>query len=101
MKCTACHMSRSRLHTCVICAKKLCGCCSFKSTLNSKRTCCYPGSGDTCTKANIAAHKEAQAQDELRRREAGQQRTPSALWKSMAAWGFTEHLVRLEARRGG
>ena len=39
--------------------------------------------------------------DELRRREAGQQRTPSALWKSMAAWGFTEHLVRLEARRGG
>lgn len=39
--------------------------------------------------------------DELRRREAGQQRTPSALWKSMAAWGFTEHLVRLEARHGG
>ncbi len=39
--------------------------------------------------------------DELRRREAGQQRTPSALWKSMGAWGFTEHLVRLEARRGG
>ena len=36
--------------------------------------------------------------DELRRREAGQQRTPSALWKSMAAWGFTEHLVRLEAK---
>jgi hypothetical protein len=29
--------------------------------LNDKRTCCYPGSGDACTKANIAAHKEAQA----------------------------------------
>lgn len=39
--------------------------------------------------------------DELRRREAGHQRQYSALWKSMAAWGFTEHLVRLEAQRGG
>lgn len=39
-KCTACGAYRSRLHTCVICSKKLCGCCSIKSTLNDKRVCC-------------------------------------------------------------
>lgn len=39
-KCTTCGSYRSKLHTCVICGKKLCGCCSIKSTLNGKRVCC-------------------------------------------------------------
>jgi hypothetical protein len=46
MRCQICNCYRSQLHSCVVCAVRLCGCCSIKSPkspLNGKRVCCYPG----------------------------------------------------------
>lgn len=38
-KCEKCGVSRSRLHKCLTCGKKLCGCCSFDSQKAGGRVC--------------------------------------------------------------
>lgn len=57
-KCTTCGEYRSKLYTCAICSKKLCGCCSYKSKLNDKRTC-LDGTR-VCTDENRRRHKATQ-----------------------------------------
>lgn len=55
-KCMVCGGYRTRLHTCVICGKKLCGSCSVASIVNGKRVCCYSDDA-TCRNQNRANHK--------------------------------------------
>jgi hypothetical protein len=71
MKCIACKEGRSRLYTCTVCGKKLCGCCSVKSIVNEKRVCCYPGDGRTCREENrrVARAASTAARVERGRRE--------------------------------
>lgn len=53
-KCGACGIWRSKVYTCAVCAKKLCGCCSHKSSKNGKRVCCT--SDLACVRANVEQH---------------------------------------------
>jgi hypothetical protein len=57
MRCPICKAGRSRLHKCVICQERRCGCCSVKSILNDKRICCYPGDGKRCINENRQQYK--------------------------------------------
>ena len=61
MRCPICKAGRSRLHKCAVCGEKRCGCCSNKSILNDKRTCCYPEDGRTCFQENRRRALEARA----------------------------------------
>lgn len=55
-RCEKCGVSRTRLHQCRMCGKRLCGCCSFDSRRAGGRVC--PG---RCHKSAIRLSQSPQA----------------------------------------